>query len=53
MDVETRKKAVAELSKLKADLARNGHVSAAEASRAAPRSGAARGGAVAHAPGQR
>ena len=32
VDVETRKKAVAELSKLKADLARNGHVSASEAS---------------------
>lgn len=30
--METRKKAVAELSKLKADLARNGHVSASEAS---------------------
>jgi len=32
VDLETRNKAVAELSKLKADLARNGHVSASEAS---------------------
>lgn len=32
VDLETRNKAVAELSKLKADLTRNGHVSASEAS---------------------
>ena len=32
VELETRKKAVTELSKLKADLARNGQVSASEAS---------------------
>ena len=32
VELETRKKAVAELSRLKANLARNGHVSASEAS---------------------
>ncbi len=31
VDLETRKRAVAELSKLKADMKRSGHVSAAEA----------------------
>lgn len=31
VDLETRKKAVAELQKLKADMARSGHVSASEA----------------------